>query len=125
MPHICGMDAAYENAMRTLADCYEQEVEIFGGRSLARVATIVVNNGAFFTRLRDGKPFLVHNLERFASWFRDPANWPNQSIPHAAAAALNSIGRPPVSSMTHEYREDAASVACDRNAVLHQEARHG
>ena len=112
------MDAAYENAMRTLAACYEQEVAAHGGKSLARVATIVVNNGAFFTRLREGKPFLVHNLEKFAAWFREPANWPDLSIPHDAVAALTSIGRPPFASMPHAYRTGAAHVASNADSAF-------
>ena len=88
------MDAAYENALRTVADSYEAEVAYHGGKSLARVATIVANNGAFFRRLREGKPFLVHNLERFNSWFQDPRNWPDGRVPDAAAQALASMGRP-------------------------------
>ena len=88
------MEAAFENALRTVADSYEAAISRHGGRSLARVATIVVNNGAFFTRLRNGKPFYVSNLERFAGWFRDPTNWPCNEVPHEAASALASMGRP-------------------------------
>lgn len=112
------MDTAYENVLRTLAACYEQEVEAHGGKSLARVATIVVNNGAFFTRLREGKPFLVHNLEKFAAWFRNPVNWPNLAIPHDAATALSSIGRPPIDIIPHAYRTDASHVASNAGAVF-------
>lgn len=107
------MDAAYENALRTVADAYEGEVERHGGKSLARVATIVVNNGTFFQRLREGKPFLVHNLEKCAKWFRDPQNWPS-GIPYHASVALSSIGRPPFSSASAaQCGLSAASVACE------------
>lgn len=88
------MDDAYQNAMRTVAEAYEAEVLSFGGRSLSRVSTIVASNGTFFERLRQGKPFYVHNLDRFAAWFRQPANWPMGSIPQSARDALLSIGRP-------------------------------
>jgi hypothetical protein len=115
---MCGMDAAFENAMRTLADSYEEQVALLGGKSLSRVATIVVNNGAFFARLREGKPFLVHNLERFADWFRRPQNWPEGCIPHAAVEALTSMGRPPVAySIPHLMPHHAAPVAFDRSLV--------
>ncbi len=117
------MDTAYENVLRTLAACYEQEVAAHGGKSLARVATIVVNNGAFFNRLREGKPFLVHNLEKFAAWFREPGNWPNLSIPHDAAAALTSIGRPPFPLMPHSYRTGAASVVSNTVPVFDRAVR--
>ena len=106
------MSDAYENALRTVADAYEGEVAAHGGRSLSRIATIVVSSGTFFNRLREGKPFLVHNLERFAAWFRQPENWPNGVIPEAASIALISIGRPPHSSvMTHVCAKGGSSVA--------------
>jgi hypothetical protein len=119
------MEAAYENAVRTIADSYEAERLEFGGRSLARVATIIVNNGAFFNRLYAGKPFSVPNLEKVAAWFRQPENWPARAIPHHAAEALKSIGRPPVTSafMPHlcgtasRKSHFASSVAMKRDAA--------
>lgn len=118
------MSAAYENALRTVADSYEAEVARWGGKSLSRVATIVVSSGAFFNRLRDGKTFSVTNLEKFASWFRVPANWPDRSIPHDAAAALTSIGRPPVPhSVPHLMPHRTGVVDCDRAAVSQQVAK--
>lgn len=113
------MSAAYENALRTVADSYDAEVARWGGKSLSRVATIVVSSGAFFNRLRDGKTFSVTNLEKFASWFRVPANWPDRTIPHDAATALISIGRPPLpaNTMPHPYRTLDASVDCDPQSV--------
>ena len=85
---------AYENALRTVAASYEAEHARWGGKSLSRVATIVASSGAFFNRLRDGKTFSVANLDRFNSWFRDPANWPDGVVPEDAARALASMGRP-------------------------------
>jgi hypothetical protein len=113
------MHDAYENALRTVADSYEAEVTRWGGKSLSRVATIVVSSGAFFNRLRSGGTFSVANLEKFNAWFRLPANWPDHVIPHDAAEALISMGRPPLPSvsMTHVYRSGDASVACDRATV--------
>ena len=113
------MSAAYENALRTIADSYDAEVVRWGGKSLSRVATIVVSSGAFFNRLRDGKTFSVGNLEKFAAWFRVPANWPDRAIPHDAVTALTSIGRPPLpaSTMPHPYRTPYASVDCDPHSV--------
>lgn len=106
------MDNVYENALRTIADAYEGEVAAFGGKSLSTVATIVVSSGSFFQRLRDGKPFLVHNLERLAAWFRDPANWPDAKIPTDAAFSLTSIGRPPLAfPVTHVCDTDAETVS--------------
>jgi hypothetical protein len=118
------MDDAYENALRTVADSYDTEVARRGGKSLSRVATIVVSSGAFFNRLRAGATFSVANLEKFAAWFRVPANWPDCTIPHDAAVALTSIGRPPLcaDTMAHVYRKNDASVACDPTAVLQERA---
>lgn len=108
------MDDAYENALRTIADCYEAEVARRGGRSLSRVATIVLSSGTFFERLRHGKTFTVTSLEKMAAWLRDPANWPDAVIPADAALALTSIGRPPLTAdMPQTWRTNSASVACD------------
>ncbi len=115
------MYAAYENALRTIADCYEAESERWGGRSLSRVATIVLNSGTFFERLRAGKTFTVVNLEKMTTWMRDPANWPDSAIPHEAALALTSMGRPPVTAFTADQcGKDTALVACDRSSVSQQ-----
>jgi hypothetical protein len=119
MTQVWVMSDAYENALRTVADAYEAEVAAHGGRSLSRVATIVVSSGTFFNRLRNGKPFLVHNLERLAAWFRQPENWPNGLIPGPASDALISIGRPPESSiMTHPCPKPASHVASNARSVF-------
>lgn len=117
------MNEAYENALRTVADSYDAEVARWGGKSLSRVATIVVSSGAFFNRLRAGSTFSVTNLEKFAAWFRMPANWPDHEIPKAAVAALTSIGRPPLpaDTMPHPYRTDDAPVDCDPAAISQSE----
>lgn len=103
------MSDAYETALRIIADAYEAEYGRWGGKSLSRVATIVASSGAFFIRLRDGKSFSVTNLEKFAAWFRQSANWPDAVIPHDAVQALVSIGRPPLNDAA-PYRIDAAQV---------------
>ena len=112
------MSDAYENALRTVAAAYDAERHEHGGKSLSRVATIVVSSGSFFERLFDGRGFSVQNLEKFAAWFRAPANWPMGEIPHEAAVALTSIGRPPFAvAVPLAYRTDAAQVACDQQAL--------
>lgn len=88
------MSDAYVNALAAVADSYEESVNRLGGKSLSRVATIVASSGAFFKRVRAGRPFSVENLDRFNDWFRRPSNWPDRTIPEAAAAALASMGRP-------------------------------
>lgn len=84
----------YEAALMRIADAYAAEVLSHGGKSLARVATIVVNRGSFFERLREGGGCSARSLDRLAEWFRDTTNWP-AGIPDVAVQALASIGRSP------------------------------
>ena len=96
MPYLEAMDITYEAALLKVADAYATDAAQHGGRSLARVATIVVNRGSFFERLRDGAGCSSKNLERLFEWFRDPRNWPNGEVAHDARAALTSVGRSPL-----------------------------
>jgi hypothetical protein len=90
------MDTSYEASLLSVADEYAAAVETHGGKSLARVATIVVNRGSFFERLRDGGGCSARNLDRLADWFREPANWPCEIITDPASSALAAIGRAPI-----------------------------
>ncbi|MBB3346017.1 hypothetical protein [Sphingomonas sp. BK069] len=108
------MDAAYDSALRRIADSYEAEAVRWGGRSLSRVSTIVLNNGTFFERLRHGRTFTVANLERIAAWLRDPSNWPGGVIPDPAVLALISIGRPPLTHTPVSWRLPLPAVAYHR-----------
>lgn len=111
------MDDGYDLALLRIADAYEGAVNSSGGRSLSTVATIVASSGGFFSRLREGKPFQVTNLEKFARWFREPANWPGHTIPAEAEVALKSIGRSPLTStMTHIYVTSAKLITSDRSS---------
>lgn len=69
----------------TVADTYAAQVRTRGGRSLARVSTIVANQGSFFERLRAGKTCTLTNYEKLMMWFADAANWPGGYIPPDAA----------------------------------------
>ncbi|WP_336867738.1 hypothetical protein [Sphingomonas sanguinis] len=93
------MADTYEDALRIIADCYGKSIAVKGGLSLARVATLVVNRGSFFSRLSTDTSFSAKNLDRFAAWFRNDDHWPDRKIPEAAVDALYSIGRPPLSTM--------------------------
>lgn len=97
-PYIRLMAETYEDALRIIAESYGRAIALSGGMSLARVATLVVNRGSFFKRLEHDTSFSAKNLDRFATWFRNEHHWPNNSIPEDAAAALFSIGRPPLSA---------------------------
>lgn len=114
-PYMRRMAQTYEDALRIIAESYVRVVAISGGMSLARVATLVVNRGSFFSRLSQDTSFSARNLDRFASWFRNEVHWPNSTIPEAAAAALVSIGRPPLRAA--QCGEIPAIVDCDRCVV--------
>ena len=88
------MDITYEAALLKVADAYAADAAKNGGRSLARIATIVVNRGSFFDRLRDGAGCSSKNLDRLFDWFRDPRNWPSSEVAADARSALASVGRP-------------------------------
>lgn len=87
------MDTPYETALLQLAEIYAVEAAEHGGKSLARVATIVVNRGSFFERLRDGGGCSARNLELLIHWFRRAENWP-RFVPDKALSILIGIGRP-------------------------------
>lgn len=105
------MDGTYHDAMRAVADAYGREIRLHGGRSLARVGTIVADSGSFFDRLASGKTFTVATLEKFAAWFREPSNWPDAAIPSPAAVALTSMGRPPLFPSVPLIPQQCADVA--------------
>ena len=92
------MDISYEAALLQVADAYQAAVDREGGKSLARVATIVANRGSFFERMKDGGGVSARNLDKFADWFRTPSNWPGETIPQEAADALSAVGRPALES---------------------------
>jgi DNA phosphorothioation-dependent restriction protein DptG len=112
------MERTYEDALRIIAESYGQAIAVKGGMSLARVATLVVNRGSFFTRLSEDTSFSARNLDRLATWFRNEDHWPDCLIPKDAAEALFSIGRPPLSAA--QCGRDTARIACDREAELHR-----
>lgn len=84
----------YEQALVQIGRTYSAAVDRHGGRSLARVTTIIVNQGSFFSRLERGNTCTARNIEKIAAHFRVPANWPAGSIPDTAKGALAHIGRP-------------------------------
>lgn len=115
-PYKPRMAQTYEDALRIIAESYGKAIAVSGGMSLARIATLVVNRGSFFKRLEHDTSFSAKNLDRFANWFRNEDHWPNNCIPEDAAAALFSIGRPPLSAA--QCGESAPKVDFDRDGVL-------
>jgi hypothetical protein len=84
----------FEEALIAIGSEYAAAVAEHGGRSLARIATIVANQSTFFSRLENGATCTARNIEKFAAFFADPGNWPNGVVPVRASAALASMGRP-------------------------------
>lgn len=113
------MDMTYEAALLTVADAYAAQVAEHGGKSLARVATIVVNRGSFFERLRDGAGCSSRSLGRLFEWFRDPANWPANDIGDDARAALAGVGRPALCTICDHRLTDPAIRACSLRNCPH------
>lgn len=61
-------------------------------RSVARLATIVVADGKFFDRIgARGKDLQTETFEKFLSFFRDGANWPDGRIPQTAVDLLDNF----------------------------------
>jgi hypothetical protein len=61
------------------------------GRSPARLATIVANDGKLFDRLAGGATCTIATFERFIVFLRDPANWPAAGMPDEATGLLGSV----------------------------------
>lgn len=81
-----------KQTLLAVADIYVGEAEVHGGKSLARISTIVLNQGGFFDRLRSGKTCTLDSFEAVLRWFSDADNWPARSIPEQ----INTILRSPV-----------------------------
>lgn len=74
--------------LKALAAEWERQ----SGRSKARLATIVVNDGGFFVRIDQPKASCtVATFERFVGFFRDPANWPSGPVPELVNQLLDGV----------------------------------
>lgn len=60
-------------------------------RSVARLATIVLNRGHFFETLRSGGDCGTETFEKFLTFFRDGSNWPAQRVPQDAVDLLDNF----------------------------------
>lgn len=88
----------YETALLKIARLYAEASDKHGGRSLRRLATIVVNRGSFFDALERGATCSARNLEKFIQHFAISENWPLGMVPEEAAFLLASVGRGIVST---------------------------
>lgn len=84
-------------------------------RSLSRLATIVVNDGHFFERIGRKRDCNTQTFEKFLIFFRVPGNWPDDSIPHAAAGLLDNFANIAMEAAASEGMDsgDAASASPD------------
>ena len=71
-----------------VADAYAGQRQLRGGASLARISTIVLNQGGFFQRLRVGKTCTLDSFEALLRWFAVAENWPNCTIPDDIARLM-------------------------------------
>jgi hypothetical protein len=63
-----------------------------GHRSLARLSTIVANDGGLLKRLDEGTGgTTVATLDKFACHLRDFANWPNETPPNEARELIDCL----------------------------------
>lgn len=86
-------------------------------RSLSRLATLVVNDGKFFTRCEDGTANpTTATLERFAQYLGDGANWPEGAVPEDVAAFVHVVGVSPAEAATATGQADALSGETERAA---------
>lgn len=63
-----------------------------GHSSTSRLSTIVANDGGLLKRIGDGGNTTVATLDKFASFLREPVNWPEGLIPVEAEGLLDAIG---------------------------------
>lgn len=97
--------------LQSIASAWSEQT----GRSLARLSTIVLNDGKFFDRLAAGKTCTVDSYERFVGWLADPANWPDAMIPDHVRPLLpvadttpKCPDRSPENDCAHFSHEEAA-----------------
>ena len=83
---------SFRDHLLTVAAEYDRCAAKSRGRSLARIATVVVNRGSFFDSLEKGADCSLRNFERFVHFFSDAENWPSGHIPVEALSALEQVG---------------------------------
>lgn len=60
-------------------------------RSLATLGTRLTNDSRFFDKMAAGGTCTTKTFEKFLTFFRDAANWPDNVIPQAAADLLDNF----------------------------------
>lgn len=60
-------------------------------RSESTLGSRVAKDGKFFDRVRAGSGCNVATAERFFTFFRQPGNWPNDTIPATVGNLLDGV----------------------------------
>lgn len=76
-----------EEYIKQLADRWA----LANGRTLSALGGLVAKDGKFFSRIEAGGRITTAKFEDCLSFFRDPANWPDNSIPETAAHLLEQL----------------------------------
>lgn len=84
-------------------------------RSVARLATLVANDGGLFPRLAKGGRLTTDTLEKFLRFFRDGANWPDGCIPQDAADLLDNFANIAAEAAASTGQADEMSPEAERD----------
>lgn len=63
--------------------------------TFARLGTIVINDGGFFTRVESTASTTTKTLERFARFLGDAGQWPDGAVPSAVREFVHVVGVTP------------------------------
>lgn len=80
-------------------------------RSTARLATVVAKDGGLFPRIADGGSITLATFEKFLTYFRDAANWPDHVIPPDAAALLAALPNGAAEAISAVHAEDVSPLS--------------
>lgn len=64
---------------------------VASARSLQTLGTKVNSDGQFFDKISSNRTCTVATFEKFLTFFRDAANWPDNVIPQGAAELLENF----------------------------------
>ncbi len=90
------------------------------GRSLSALGNAVANDGKFFGRLERGTYPTVATFEKFLSFFRDGANWPDGRIPQPAGDLLDNFSN--IATAAPESPGTAADCAAPASGAAQEAA---
>ena len=91
MPSPCPAEAELPSLTDRLALCAALWTAA-NSATLARLGTLVVNDGGFFTRVGTGTSTTTKTLERFARFLIEPGNWPAGDVPQEICLFAHVVG---------------------------------